>query len=133
MVNCIYAKNCNSDWCHCKLNLYGGRPSNGTCLQICKKRESIDTTKDFDDDIIKQFKNPDEFRESLNLDIPIEDLTNEERIGLGDIVESGIKFIKGDKLAEFYTKVTGKGCKCSQRKDFLNRILSWKKSKEEKN
>jgi len=71
------------------------------------------------------------YSEILKEQLPVEALTEEERIGLGDLVESGAKLIGADKLAAWYESVLGKSCGCNARKKFLNRIRLWKKVTQE--
>ena len=48
--------------------------------------------------------------------------------GLGDLVESALKKVGITK--ERVAKVTGKKCNCSKRRDTLNKMFPFKKSKD---
>lgn len=47
--------------------------------------------------------------------------------GLGDTVEKAIKLVGADKIAKLYEKKTGRACRCSDRKELLNRLFPYKK------
>jgi hypothetical protein len=64
-----------------------------------------------------------------NLDIKPNNINNiniaDEQIrGLGDDIETAIKSFGMHHIAKLYTKVTGLECKCSQRKEWLNKLPS---------
>ena len=52
-------------------------------------------------------------------------VTTNESIGFGDTVEKFTHKTGLNKIAEAYTKVTGKDCGCSKRKDLLNKIFPY--------
>lgn len=62
-------------------------------------------------------------------DIPVEALTDEERVGLGDLLATGIKAVGLDVLARWYENLTGQPCGCETRRSLLNRLASWRKSR----
>lgn len=69
---------------------------------------------------------PDELSDGL----PLEVLTDAERVGLGDLVEAGAKIIGADKLAKAYERITGLKCGCGWRRNLLNRVRLWKRNGE---
>ncbi len=69
---------------------------------------------------------------STEPEIPVELLTDEERRGLGDVIEAGIKAVKLDVLAKAWAKVTGLPCGCEARKQWLNRLGEWLRQDEAK-
>lgn len=48
-----------------------------------------------------------------------------ESVGFGDTVEKFTHKTGLNKIAEAYTKVTGKDCGCSKRKDLLNKMFPY--------
>lgn len=60
--------------------------------------------------------------------VPVEVLSAEERVGLGDVIEAGAKLVGLDRLAAWYEKTTGRPCGCKTRREFLNRIRLWRKA-----
>lgn len=54
-------------------------------------------------------------------------ITTNESIGFGDTVEKFTHKTGLNKIAEAYTKVTGKDCGCSKRKDLLNKMFPYNK------
>jgi hypothetical protein len=70
-----------------------------------------------------------EMETQQKVSLPIELLTNDERTGLGDLIERGIKSIGLDVLAKWWEKHTGKSCGCEKRKAWLNRLANWKKTR----
>ena len=47
--------------------------------------------------------------------------------GFGDTVAYAMKVMGGDKVADTYTKVTGKDCGCKKRQAALNKAFPYKK------
>lgn len=54
--------------------------------------------------------------------------SEEEAKGLGDTVARLAHAVGADKLAEVYTRVTGRDCGCQQRQETLNRIFPYRES-----
>lgn len=54
--------------------------------------------------------------------------TETEVVGLGDVVESALKSV-GITQERFKQLFGLKECNCTERKDFLNNLLSWKLKK----
>jgi hypothetical protein len=52
--------------------------------------------------------------------------------GLGDTVYKITHAAGVDKLAEIYTKITGKPCGCTQRQEALNKLFPYGIKEEEK-
>jgi hypothetical protein len=50
----------------------------------------------------------------------------EMSIGLGDTIAKITKATGLDKLAEMYTKITGKDCGCKTRQEYFNKLLPYK-------
>jgi hypothetical protein len=50
----------------------------------------------------------------------------EMSIGLGDTIAKITKATGLDKLAEMYTRITGKDCGCKTRQEYFNKLLPYK-------
>jgi len=58
------------------------------------------------------------FNAGIECDYPEEDISRSR--GFGDTLAKAMHKLKGNKLAEAYEKITGKGCGCAKRRNWLN-------------
>lgn len=56
---------------------------------------------------------------------------SEESVGLGDTIAKITHATGLDKLAEMYTKITGRPCGCQQRQEALNKLFPYGVKEEE--
>ena len=56
------------------------------------------------------------------------DGTGTTSTGLGDTIANLTHATGADKLAELYTKLTGKPCNCAARQDALNKLVPYYKN-----
>ena len=137
MMSCKHAIKTTSTFATCDLNLYGGRPSHGTCAR-CDKCTDPDWHRQKAEANIAKFPQihtpvthnvlpvtsmPSVPRDKLPLAVKgIAMLAKPEDRGVGDIVERMAKIAGGKTLAQWYKELTGKDCGCANRKERLNRM-----------
>jgi hypothetical protein len=96
-INCKHWSECGvKDGGCCSLNLYGGRPSLGTCNLSCKREKECE-----------QWTTQDKSR------------------GLGDSIAKVTERAGLVRVAKVYEKVTGKPCGCGGRQRKLNQVIKY--------
>jgi hypothetical protein len=82
------------------------------CGQVDAKRNTV--TVDADSECWK----------AISPSIPTDAITPPPPFGLGDLVAAAAKVTGAAKIAELFTRLTGKDCGCAKRREKLNRLSS---------
>lgn len=150
-VNCVHYQ---SDVRRCAREIYAGTLGPGVCYFSCTVREPIEpeTTEHLSTvraalmqgvpvEVMPSKPKRDRpppappelsWAEVITEEIPVEELDEEERVGLGDLLAAGIRVIRGDVLAKWYAqKFYGKeSCDgCAVRQALFNKVKLWRKKK----
>ncbi len=108
----------------CVLNLFGGKPSPGSCKSCDKNTDKYWPT--INKINIEDFFPVPEEKWPLRIKI-IAKMRKDKDIGIGDTIESFIGNSNSEKYKELYKEIMGEDCGCNDRKIKLNIKYPYKK------